>query len=89
MVGHRVQSGVPSVAGNGGWFQGGHSSTIVQMPPFHWHSNSGCPLLSVSHEMGATGMSGETPHLCRGTRVLPAWGTAPSKTQPQPGKKYN
>lgn len=79
----------PSVAGTGGRFQGGHSSTAVQVPSCHWHSNGGCPLIGASHEVGAQGVGGETPHPCRGTGVLPAWGMAPSKTQAQPGKKYN
>lgn len=33
----------PSVAGTGERFQGGHSSTTVQVPSCHWHSNGGCP----------------------------------------------
>lgn len=67
----------PSVAGTGGWFQDGHSSTVLQVPSFHWHSNSGCPLLSASREVGAQGVDGETPHPCRGMKVLPTWGMAP------------
>lgn len=73
----------------GGGHQGpvpwcGHTSTGVQVPSRGWHENGGCPHRGGDLVQGAPPTQGVRGAVNTGHGMTPL-----SKTQSQPGKKYN